>query len=188
VRLFVALDVPDETRRALGEAIRKFESVCRGARWMRAESIHVTLKFIGEVEETKLPAIKDSLATVKSSQPIEIAFRNFGFFPNERHPHVFWLGIESGPNLAALAANISSALEPIGFPREEREFRPHLTLARFKTEKGLPKLREIVAPLAHQSFGNTVASQFHLYESVLNPSGAVHTKLASYPFAEGATP
>ncbi len=155
---------------------------------MRAESIHVTLKFIGEVEEAKLPAIKDSLANVKLSGPIEIAFRNFGFFPNERRPRVFWLGIESGPNLAALATNISSALEPIGIPREERTFRPHLTLARFKTEKGLPKLREVVAPLAHQSFGNTVATQFHLYESVLNPSGAVHTKLASYRFAEGATP
>jgi len=188
VRLFVALDVPDETRRALGETIRRFETVCHGARWMRAESIHVTLKFIGEVEEAKLPAIKDSLANVKLSGPIEIAFRNFGFFPNERRPRVFWLGIESGPNLAALATNISSALEPIGIPREERTFRPHLTLARFKTEKGLPKLREVVAPLAHQSFGNTVATQFHLYESVLNPSGAVHTKLASYRFAEGATP
>jgi len=188
VRLFVALDVPDETRRALGEAIRRFESVCNGARWMQAENIHVTLKFIGEVEEAKLPAIKDSLANVKSDGPIEIAFRNFGFFPNERRPRVFWLGIEAGPCLAALAAGVSSALEPVGFPREERTFRPHLTLARFKTEKGLPKLREIVVPLARQSFGNTVASQFHLYESMLNPDGAVHTKLASYYFAEGATP
>lgn len=188
MRLFVALDVPDETRRALGGVIQKFQSVCRAARWMRAESIHVTLKFIGEVEEAKLPAIKDSLANVKSSGPIEIAFGNFGFFPTERRPRVFWLGIESGPELAALAADISSALEPVGIPREERAFRPHLTLARFKTEKGLSKLREIVAPLAHQNFGNTVATQFHLYESVLNPSGAVHTKLATYRFAEGATP
>lgn len=188
MRLFVALDVPDETRRALGETIRRFESVCNGARWMQAESIHITLKFIGEVEEAKLPTIKDSLANVKSSGPIEIAFRNFGFFPNERRPRVFWLGIEAGPDLAALAANISSALEPVGISREKREFRPHLTLARFKTEKGLPKLREVVAPLARQSFGDTVATQFHLYESMLNPGGAVHTKLASYGFAEGATP
>lgn len=187
MRLFVALDVPDETRRALGETIQKFESVCRGARWMRAESIHITLKFIGHVEETELPAIKNSLANVKSRGPIEIAFGNFGFFPNERRPRVFWLGIEAGPDLAALSAGISSALEPIGIPREERAFRPHLTLARFKTEKGLLDLREMVAPLAHQSFGNTVATRFHLYESVLNPGGAVHTKLASYHFAEGAT-
>jgi 2'-5' RNA ligase len=188
MRLFVALDVPDETRRALGETIRRLESVCPGARWMQAESIHVTLRFIGHVEEAKLPAIKDSLANVKSGGPIEIAFRSFGFFPNERRPRVFWLGIESGPDLAALAASISSTLEPIGIPREGRAFRPHLTLARFKTEQGLPKLRQMVAPLAHQSFGNTVETQFHLYESVLNPRGAVHTKLASYRFAEGAAP
>ncbi|MGH9866310.1 MAG: RNA 2',3'-cyclic phosphodiesterase, partial [Candidatus Acidiferrales bacterium] len=159
----------------------------RGARWMRSESIHVTLKFIGHVEDTRLPAIKESLAKIKSHGPLEIAFRNFGFFPNERRPRVFWLGIEAGPDLPALAAAIASSLELIGVPREERAFKPHLTLARFKSEEGLSKLREIVAPLARQSFGSTVATEFHLYESVLNPAGAVHAKLASYRFVEGAT-
>ncbi|MGH9729449.1 MAG: RNA 2',3'-cyclic phosphodiesterase [Candidatus Acidiferrales bacterium] len=188
MRLFVALDVPDETRRSLEETIRRFEAICRGARWTRAESVHVTLKFIGHAEETTLPAIKESLAKVKFDAPVEIAFREFGFFPNERHPRVFWLGIEAGPNLAALASHIASTLEPIGIPREERAFQPHVTLARFKTEEGLPKLRQMVASLANQSFGSTVATEFHLYESTLDPRGAVHTKLASYRFAEGATP
>lgn len=188
MRLFVALDVPEATRRALDETIRRFESVSRGARWVRAESVHVTLKFIGHVDETKLPAIKNRLAEAKSTGPIEIAFRNFGFFPNERDPRVFWLGIDARPNLAALAAKIESSLEPLGIPREARAFKPHLTLARFKTEEGLPKLREMVASLAPPDFGIMIATQFHLYESVLNSTGAVHTKLASYRFVEGATP
>ncbi|MHB8413580.1 MAG: RNA 2',3'-cyclic phosphodiesterase [Candidatus Acidiferrales bacterium] len=185
MRLFVALDVPEATRHALGDAIHKFENVCRGARWARAESVHVTLKFIGHVEETRLPAIKNCLGEVKASSPVEIAFRHFGFFPNERHPRVFWLGTESGPNLAALAAEIESSLEPLGIPRDARTFKPHLTLARFKTEEGLPKLRAMVASLAPPNFGRMIATEFHLYESVLNSSGAVHTKLASYRFVEG---
>ena len=185
MRLFVALDVPEATRRALGDAIQKFQNVCRGARWARAESVHVTLKFLGHVEETKLPAIKKCLTEAKSSGLIEIAFRSFGFSPNERHPRVFWLGIEAGTNLAALAAEIESSLEPLGIQRETRAFKPHLTLARFKTDEGLPKLREMVASLARPDFVPMIATEFHLYESVLNSSGAVHTKLASYRFVEG---
>ena len=188
MRLFVALDVPAETRRSLGETLRRFEAACCGARWMRTESIHVTLKFIGHVEETALPAIKRSLAEIVSRGPVEIAFRHFGSFPNERHPRVFWLGIEAGPNLAALAAAIASNLEPFGIPREKRVFKPHLTLARFKTQEGFPKLRQMVASPTQQDFGVMAATEFHLYESVLNSAGAVHTKLASYRFVEGATP
>jgi len=188
VRLFVALDVPEQTRHLLGELIQKFESVCRGARWMRPESIHVTLKFIGDVDETKLPVIKDSLSQVKFKAPVEIAFRHFGFFPNERHPQVFWLGIEAGPELAALASDVGSSLESAGIPADSRAFKPHLTLARFKTEEGIAKLRDAVAPVTHQSFGATTAAEFHLYESVLNSSGAVHTRLATYRFVEGRTP
>jgi len=188
VRLFVALDVPEETRRSLGETIQKFENICRGARWMRPASIHITLKFIGHVDEIKLPAIKDSLGQVKFKAAVEIAFRHFGFFPNERHPHVFWLGIEAGPDLAALAWDVASSLKSAGIPAESREFKPHLTLARFKTAEGLPRLRELVAPLAYQTFGTTAATEFHLYESMLNSSGAVHTRLATYRFVEGRAP
>jgi len=188
VRLFVALDVPEETRRVLGEAIRAFERVGRGARWMRAQNVHVTLKFIGQIDDSKLPAIQNRLAEVHASGPMAISFRRFGFFPNERHPHVLWAGIESGANLAALAGTIASSLEPLGIPREARPFQPHLTLARFKTQEGLPKLYEIVAAFPQQEFGTMMATEFHLYQSELKPAGAVHTKLASFRFAESAMP
>lgn len=186
MRLFVALDIPQDTRHALGAIIERLRGICRGARWLRAESIHVTLKFIGHVEEARLPAIQGALADARSNSPIDIAFRHFGFFPNERHPHVFWAGIEAGPELAALAGSIESSLEPLGINREQRAFRPHLTLARFKTEDGLPKLRAMLASLPSQNFGTMTATQFDLYETALKPEGAVHTKLASYPFVKGA--
>lgn len=186
MRLFVALDIPEETREALSCLLLQFSKVCRGARWVRAESIHITLKFIGEVEESSLPAIKDSLRQVSSREGIEIAFRHFGFFPNERHPRVFWVGTEASPVLAELASEIDARLQPLGIPHEERGFRPHLTLARFNSTEGLPKLREMIEGLASREFGKTIAQEFHLYQSILKRGGAEYTRLATYPFARGS--
>lgn len=185
MRLFVALDVPEEIHDALAALIRRFESICRGARWIRAENLHVTLKFIGEVEEAKLPAIEASLSQVNSRDPFEIEFHHFGFFPNERRPRVFWVGMESGPSMAELSAEIDSNLQPLGVPHEEKDFQPHLTLARFNTLDGFSKLREVVSGLAEQEFGKTTAREFHLYQSVLKRGGAEYTRLATFPFARG---
>lgn len=186
MRLFVALDVPEETRRKLDELIESLAHTARGARWVRADHIHITLKFIGHSEEGRLPEIKSALCDLRQREPLRMAFRHFGFFPGERHPRVFWVGLEAGPDLAALAADIETALEPCGIPREERKFQPHLTLARFKTEEGLRELRDKLASFPHQEFGETVATEFHLYQSVLKSAGAEYAKLASFRFAAGA--
>lgn len=188
MRLFVALDVPEETRAALDPLVGHFKKICRGARWVRLEGVHVTLKFLGEVDDSKVPEIQNALSTIHHNKPVPIAFRHFGFFPNDHHPRVFWTGIESGPELADLATKVAAALKPVGFPREKREFAPHLTLARFKTAEGLAKLKEAIASLPSQDFGETSATQFHLYQSMLKSSGAVYTKLESYSFVEGAVP
>jgi 2'-5' RNA ligase len=187
VRLFVALDIPEETRRSLDALIQRFAETCRGARWIHADNLHVTLKFIGHLDETRLPDVKNALVDVESPAPIEIAFRKFGFFPNDRHPHVLWVGMEAGPALADLAAQIDTKLQPLSVPHEEREFRPHLTLARFNSPDGLPKLRQMIAGLPSQEFGATLAREFYLYESVLKRSGAEYTRLASFAFVKGGT-
>lgn len=184
MRLFVALDVPEETRRALRAVMENFSAVCRGARWARPEGIHVTLKFIGHVEDAKLPAIQEQLSHVSPRKAIDIAFRKFGFFPNEKHPRVFFVGIETGPELAALAAEIDSQLAPLGIAKESRKFQPHLTLARFKNSEGLPDLHKKLASLPAQDFGGGAASEFHLYQSVLQSGGAVYTRLSTYRFAQ----
>jgi len=185
VRLFVALDVPQETREKLASLVQQFSKICRGARWVRAEGAHVTLRFIGETEEARLPEIKEKLAEVNFAGAIDIAFRQFGFFPNERRPRVFWAGIEAGPALAELAKQIDAKLRPLGFPAEEKEFRPHLTLVRFKSMEGLPKLQDMIKGLATQDFGSTTSREFHLYQSKLKPGGAEYTRLASFTFARG---
>jgi 2'-5' RNA ligase len=185
VRLFVALEISDEIRRALAEIIKRLEGVARGARWVRVEGIHVTLKFIGETPAEKVPAIEEALAGVRSDARVEAHFRGAGFFPNDRHPRVFWIGVDASPNLAELAAAVDGRLTKLGIEAETREFKPHLTLARFKGEDGLPLLREAVLKLEPLDIGTMRASEFHLFRSELLPGGARYTRLASFPFVEG---
>jgi 2'-5' RNA ligase len=185
VRVFVAIEVPAEVRRAIGDLIAKLENTCRGARWVRREAMHITLKFIGEVSEEKTARIRAALGSVSAPLPMEIHFRETGFFPNAKHPRVFWADIEAPPSLAALAGAIERTLEPLGIPPELRPFQPHLTLARFKSEDGLLQLCRELERLGPVDFGSTVAREFHLFQSALKPAGAVYTRLASYPFAEG---
>jgi RNA 2',3'-cyclic 3'-phosphodiesterase len=184
VRLFVALDLPEETGRALRALLENFSKICGGARFVRPEGTHVTLKFIGHVDDATMPEIQAALSRIHRERAIDAAFREFGFFPNEKHPRVFFVGIHAGPELAALAGQIEDQLAPLGIPKEKREFRPHLTLARFKTNDGLPELRKEIASLPTQDFGGGAATEFHLYQSVLQSGGARYTKLSTFRFAK----
>jgi RNA 2',3'-cyclic 3'-phosphodiesterase len=185
VRLFVALEIPDEVRGAIGEMIARLRDVARGARWVKAEGVHVTLKFIGETPAERVAAIEGALRGAGAAgiaAPIEARFRGAGFFPNERHPRVFWAGVDASPNLAELAREVGRRLSPLGIDSESRDFRPHLTLARFKSEDGLPRLREEIKKLEPFDFGSIRAYEFYLFQSQLGAGSAKYTKLATFPF------
>ncbi len=186
MRVFVALDIPDDVRQGIRKLIGQLDRTCRGARWVRVEGMHVTLKFIGEVSLEKVDRIKGELAGVRSAAPVEMNFRGVGFFPNDRHPRVFWAGIETTPNLAEIAVEVERRMETLGIAREPRPFQPHLTLARFKSEEGLPQLLETLRTLGAQEFGSTRIGELHLYQSQLNPEGAKYTRLATFPFVGSA--
>jgi 2'-5' RNA ligase len=183
MRLFVALDIPEEVRNSLAAAAAKLRPACRNARWVRIEGLHVTLKFIGETSPEKCDEIKAALASIPARAPIPITFRGLGFFPDELRPHILWAGIKAGPELAALAGAVETALAPLGFPREERGFSPHLTLARLDTPRVLEALRDAVKQAGRLAFGRTTAEEFHLYQSVLKPGGSEYTRLATFSFA-----
>jgi 2'-5' RNA ligase len=185
MRLFVALDFPEEVRNALRELMERLRRDSGGARWVRPEGMHVTLKFLGETDEKNLANIRGALAEIHSASPVEMHFRGLGFFPNERRPRVLWCGIEASPNLGELAASVEGALEPLGFPRESRAFVPHLTLARFPSPDRHQKLVRAAEELKEYDFGATRESQMYLYQSVLHPSGAQYTRLESFSFVKG---
>ncbi len=186
MRLFVALDIPAEVRGAIGEMIARLRDVARGARWVRAEGVHVTLKFIGEMPAERVAAIQEALREARVAAPVDAKFHGAGFFPNERHPRVVWAGVEASPNLAELARDVDQRVSRLGIAAETREFRPHLTLARFKSEDGLPRLREEIKKLEPFDFGSMQASEFYLFQSQLGPGGAKYTKLANFPFGGDA--
>ncbi len=190
MRLFVALDIPDEIRSKLTTFMDGVRNFAPDARWVTPESLHVTLKFIGEFSETQSQQLKETLSTIVF-EPFDIRFRKAGFF-TQRSPRVFWVGIEAGPELKGLAASIDAALVPLGVSAETHDFRPHLTLAR--TGSGRPQgsprdrnkpsmwvLRDRVQTMPPPDFGTMSAREFFLYLSKLSPKGAQYSKLERFP-------
>jgi 2'-5' RNA ligase len=180
MRLFVAIEIPEHVRSALGELMKSLRDTCRDARWVRIAGLHVTLKFIGESPPERVAKLKSALATIAPRAPIAMNFSGLGFFPNARRPRVLWAGVEAGPDLAALANAVENALSPAGISQEDRKFTPHLTLARFKESAGVDALQVAIEKAGPLDFGSATATEFHLYQSVLKPGGAEYTRLATF--------
>ncbi|HEY1470290.1 MAG TPA: RNA 2',3'-cyclic phosphodiesterase [Candidatus Acidoferrum sp.] len=187
MRLFVAIQVPSAIRSAIAAFIQEFRAIAPQTKWVRAETIHITLKFIGGTDPGNLHRIETALAGIRSDQPVTMEFRGMGFFPNEKRPRVFWIGTQSSLNLKALAADIDQSLHQLGFPMEDRPFTPHLTLARFDTAVLPPKLAAVAKENAARSFGSLTSREFHLIESKLKSTGAEYTTLQSFPFVSGSS-
>lgn len=176
MRLFTALDIPGEITARLRVFVDRLRSSAKLA-WSPMENLHVTTKFIGEWPEPRFQEVKDALATVPLPGPVEIAVRGVGWFPNARNPRVFWAGVESGPKLQTLARDTERAVATLGVPIEDREFHPHLTLARRRDAARLEKLRELLAAADSTDFGAFPATSFFLYQS----AGGRYTRLNEFP-------
>jgi 2'-5' RNA ligase len=185
MRLFVALQIPDDIRAAFGFLIEELRMVQPQAKWVRAENLHLTLKFLGNTEPERLQAAQTALSSVYSDKSVQLEFRGLGFFPNEKKSRIFWAGLEASSNLAALAARIDQAMHGLDFPLERRPFIPHLTLARFEPPGASPKLLNVVRLRMLDSFGSLTATEFHLIESKLKPAGAEYTTVQTVRFASG---
>lgn len=183
MRLFIAIEIPEQIRAAYAAMLKEFHHIAPHAKWVRAENLHVTLKFLRETPLEKLQALQEALAAIKSPEPVRLEFRGLGFFPNEKRPRVFWAGMETSANLKVLAADIDQAAHRLGFPLEDRPFTPHLTLARFDPPGITPKLHEAIRAKSAQSFGSLTALEFHLIESKLKPTGAEYTTVQTVRFA-----
>jgi 2'-5' RNA ligase len=184
VRLFVALDLGDTVRTVMAQFCDKLRAEFPSARWVRSEGIHVTLKFIGEVSEDRVAPIENALSTVNSDAPAEMKFRGAGFFPDERRPRVFWIGIDATPNLAEIAAQIETQLEPLEIARESRGFKPHLTLARIQDSRGIEELHAALRRNGPADFGGMRTNEMHLYRSELRRGGAKYTRVKTFAFAK----
>jgi RNA 2',3'-cyclic 3'-phosphodiesterase len=192
MRLFVALDIEQEVRGQIRLFMEKIRGLAPDVRWVSAESLHVTLKFIGEQPDANVSKIEHAFRAI-SVKPFHISFRGSGFFPAEKSARVFWIGIEVEPALAELAAQVEQALVPLGIEAEKRAFSPHLTLARAGSGSGAPgrqrgdkanrrfsTLQAKLSTLPAPEFGTMNASEFFLYRSQLSSHGAQYTKIARF--------
>jgi RNA 2',3'-cyclic 3'-phosphodiesterase len=192
MRLFVALDIDDSIRDRIARFLDGVRGFALDARWVRPESLHVTLKFIGERSGDESERIKRALETIAADR-FEMNLRGYGFFPGARAPRVFWVGIEADRELTSLAATVDENMARLDIPKEEHAFSPHLTLARGVGGSGSPRwrkkdgpnrsfqrLQEKLAALPAPEFGTMTAREFFLYQSQLSPGGSKYTKLAGF--------
>jgi 2'-5' RNA ligase len=192
MRVFVALDIDDVIRGKLARFLDGVRGFASDVRWVRPESLHVTLKFIGEKSEVEVEQIKGTLETIVAEK-FEMNFRGYGFFPGARAPRVFWVGIETGPALSSLAATVDEKLASLNIPKEEHAFSPHLTVARGGGGSGSPRkqksdrpnrsfqrLQEKLGALPAPEFGTMTSREFFLYQSQLSPGGSKYIKLAGF--------
>jgi len=183
MRLFIAALIPDTVRDALHTAREQLQRAApdRALRWVAPENYHITLLFLGEQDEARLPAIVQAMETARTGiAPFEIAVQGLGVFPNWNRPNVLWAGVSEGSQpLAQMAAALERALlpSPSGKP-----FHPHITLARFKTPcrdaDGLKKrLYDATQRLTPATFGRYELRAISLMQSTLTPNGSVYTEL-----------
>jgi len=182
VRSFVAIDPPDAVRDALIAVGHRLDPERSRARWVRRESVHLTMRFLGELAEEQVADVQRHLALVREP-PVSIHVAGLGFFPGPRAARVLWAGVLSG-GVERLADSVSRAISAAGLPPEEKPFRPHITLARASGRATMD--RELIRRFRDFSgteFGDFVSHDLILYSSRLEMRGAVHRELARFRFA-----
>jgi 2'-5' RNA ligase len=175
VRLFVAVNLPAEERQAIWEATAALRRSPLPVRWVAEAALHVTLRFLGEVDEGRVDAITTALAaSVRSSRPFAVTLGGVGAFPGLAKPRVVWLGVERHPALELLANDVERALMSLAFEPELRPFAPHVTLGRATRGRrggaAFRDLAKLAGRVSHQS--TTVVESVDLMESTLAPQGA----------------
>lgn len=179
-RLFVGLDLPDEAARQLV----RISCGLPGARWLEPDQIHLTLRFIGDVDGGVFDDVIGALDTI-NMPPFELTLKGVGHFPPRRRPDTLWVGVERSEPLELLHQKIESALNRSGIPKDQRKFHPHVAIARLRDTQESRLGNYIVANNLFES-GPFWIDSFHLFSSVLASSGASYRIEQSYPLYNGS--
>lgn len=181
LRTFIALDLGKPIRERLVALQNDLAKAVAGVKWVESENLHVTLLFLGEVDERDLPALCNAVADVTQSLPaFSITVGGAGCFPNPRRPHVFWAGIlEGADDVAALHDALEPPLLELGcYRREDRKYTPHVTLGRHRSNDAPPGLAAALAKSATWQAGDTMVREVHVMSSQLTPQGPSYTVLS----------
>jgi 2'-5' RNA ligase len=185
IRSFLALDPPPEVRKEIGIIQGRLRKILHGdIRWTNPESMHLTLKFFGNIFETDVERISQAVGKITAqAAPLTLEVKTVGAFPNPKRPRVIWLGINGDvERLVRLQEEIDRELLTKGFPKEDRPFKAHLTLGRIKSPGGIAGLEDLTAKADDYAAGSFTAHGLILFKSDLTPRGAVYTELVKFPF------
>lgn len=188
LRVFIALEIPAKVQNDIQQATTKFRSEIGSlVRWVPAENLHLTLKFLGDISPAHVEFLTQMLrAEANLHTCFDIHLTRLGAFPNSKRPRLIYVGIQAPSELAALQHAVESGTHRLGYQSEERAFSPHLTLGRVKhaSQVSASDQQKIRAALEHSkidSLGTARVDSVHLYKSNLKPTGSVYTKLFSAP-------
>ncbi|MBL7156718.1 MAG: RNA 2',3'-cyclic phosphodiesterase [Candidatus Omnitrophica bacterium] len=178
MRTFIALELSDEIKEEFSRLEEKLKTAEADVKWVKPHNIHLTLKFLGDVEESKIGQIKNVLDGISAqNNSFEISLFKLGAFPNLNQLRVLWVGLEKGFSEAEKIANsIEDNLEKIGFPKEKRPFSAHFTLGRVKSGKNKNQLKELISSLEVRP-KSCVIKHITLFQSTLTPKGPIYASL-----------
>src|SRR5512140_1503941 len=183
MRLFVAVDLGDEVVRTVNEQVQKLRRRAPDAKWVDAHKMHVTLVFLGQTDEARAGEVGDAVRAAASGHaPLTISVESGGGFGTKKAPRVLWIGLAGDVEaLGRLQQDVAQRMAALGFEMEQRPFKPHLTLARAREQRGDPALALCAQELEGKSFGKARVAELILFESKLSPKGAQYTPLVKAP-------
>jgi 2'-5' RNA ligase len=179
IRSFLAIELPKPILSKIEEVQGDLRSTHVDVRWVSPEKIHLTLKFFGNIEESRIDLIFKSIEEpIRDVLPFSVRMRGVGAFPSLKNPRVIWMGFADGKEmLISIQKQIEDHLQKIGFELEDRPFQPHLTLGRMKSSRGKEELVRGMEKYREEEFGTFQVERVVLFKSDLRPSGPIYTLL-----------
>ncbi len=180
MRAFIALTIPDIVKDTLAKIEENLKNCNLKAKWVKPTNLHLTLKFLGNIEEEKVEELKEIVKEVGMRfSPLEVKLEGFGFFPSPKNPRVFFVSVDKEKDLKTIATYLEDKLESVGFPKENR-FKAHITLARFKERKNIDCLLKKIKDL--QIATNFILKDIVLFKSTLTSWGPIYEEIFKATF------
>jgi len=181
MRTFISIELSDEIKDILDRIQSHLKYAGADVKWIEKDNIHLTLKFLGEIDDNKCEKVKSALDEIaKSTKPFEISLKNIGAFPKIEFPRVIWVGLDKGAKESTeLASKVDEVLSKLGFDKEVRAFAAHLTIGRVRSPKNKEELQERVNSFSKQFTADSLQyiNSIYLLQSTLTPKGSIYTKL-----------
>ena len=179
VRTFIAIKLSPEIISKISGVQEELKRTDAKVKWVKPKNIHLTLKFLGHITSEELEKVKIAIReTLKPFRPFGISISGLGAFPKIEYPRIIWLGVDEGKEeLKRMASNLEERLAQIGFAKEKREFSPHLTLGRVKSQKEKGGLTEALTNTEASHLGSMRVTKLSIVKSELKPQGPIYTSL-----------